>query len=129
MKKLGTKGPLLLSLLQFERMTLSFSLFMIWILIEWINMLTNYYKRDSLSLGLQRVQLGVKDLQKWFKSRQNPPCIVTDLLKTSKQSLLDLAENNIRNTKKMKNFYQTFSIIFYANKGKFWGFLETFKGC
>jgi hypothetical protein len=46
MTKLGTRGPLLLNLLQFERMNSLFSSFMIfWILIEWIKILINYYKK------------------------------------------------------------------------------------
>jgi hypothetical protein len=100
---------------------------MIWILIEWINILLNCYKRDFFSLGLQGVQLGVKDLQIWLKNRQIPPCVVTDLLKTSKQSLLDYDKKQCKEVQKMNKLYQIFSIIFYANKEKFWGFLETFN--
>ena len=46
------------------------------------------------------------DLESW--RGQNLPCTETDLLKISKEKLLDLAENDMQTQIKSRNFYKVF---------------------
>jgi len=80
-----------------------------------------------LSLGLQRVKFGVKNLQFGSQKGQNLPCTVTDLLKTSKEKLLVLTENDIKLAKGKEEFLSSFSIIFMQNKKQILGFFREFK--
>jgi hypothetical protein len=56
----------------------------------------------------------VKDLQFGSQKGQNLPCTMTDLLKTSKEKLLVLAENDIKIAKKKEFFLSSFFNNFYA---------------
>jgi hypothetical protein len=80
-----------------------------------------------LSLGFQRVKFGVKDLQFGSQKGQNLPCTMTDLLKTSKEKLLVLAENDMQMQNRKKNFYKAFHKIFMHNKRQFFGLFREFK--